>query len=317
MFLMPLEKERLRMKLLWSRRSVRVFFLIGFGVPWIGWSLIAITGLGPSPLRTALFYTGDFATIGGLVATWVAGGGPALRALLHRCLRGARVPWWLMALFLPLLWQLVARLFYGLLHGTLATFDPTGLAVLLTPATLRAMTTGPLGEEAGWRGYLLPRLLARYSPLVASLILGLLWDIWHYPLYARSVFAAWASVFSFSVSVLCFAVMMTVLFLRTRGSLLLAVLFHWSVNVAPQVADRMLPVGIDEDSDALRFYELGAVVLVTLVVVLVSGWRRLGSRSDFDAVRDLDAEAIVADRSPSDKRPGESGIDGSQAGHYP
>jgi hypothetical protein len=91
---------------------------------------------------------------------------------------------------------------------------------------------------------------------------------------------------------------MTVLFLRTRGSVLLAILFHWSVNVAPQVADRMLPVGLDEDSDALRFYELGAIALVTLVVVLVAGWRTLGARPDFDAAQDLDAEAIAADRSP-------------------
>jgi membrane protease YdiL (CAAX protease family) len=284
-------------------RSLRVFFLLAFGIPWVAWGVIAIAQLEPSPLRTALFYAGDFATAGGLVATWVAGGGPALRGLLQRCVRGARARWWLLALLLPLSWQLVARLGYGLFHGTLTTFDPTGVALFLTPAAFRSLTTGPLGEEAGWRGYLLPRLLARYSPLGASLILGLLWDVWHYPLYARSVFASLPSLFSFSVSVVCFAVMMTVLFLRTRGSLLLAVLFHWSVNVAPDVADRMLPVGIEEGGDALRFYELGATVLTALVVALAAGWRTLGARPDFDPVRDLDAEAIAEDSSPAGGSP--------------
>ena len=59
------------MQALWSRRSMIVFFLVGYGIPWLGWSAIAIwnpTG----PLRTAPLYTGDFMTVGGFVATFVA-----------------------------------------------------------------------------------------------------------------------------------------------------------------------------------------------------------------------------------------------------
>lgn len=74
------------MESIWRRRSVRIFLAIGFGVPWLGWGIIAITGMGPSPLRTMLFYTGDFMTVAGLVATAVAGGGRALKAMFRRCL---------------------------------------------------------------------------------------------------------------------------------------------------------------------------------------------------------------------------------------
>lgn len=74
------------MESIWRRRSVRIFLAIGFGVPWLGWGIIAITGMGQSPLRTMLFYTGDFMTVAGLVATAVAGGGRALKAMFRRCL---------------------------------------------------------------------------------------------------------------------------------------------------------------------------------------------------------------------------------------
>ena len=63
----------------WHRNSIRVFFALGFGLPWLGWTLNLLLPTEP-PLRTILFYTGDFMTIGGIVATWAAGGGAAVRA---------------------------------------------------------------------------------------------------------------------------------------------------------------------------------------------------------------------------------------------
>lgn len=87
-----------------------------------------------------------------------------------------------------------------------------------------------MGEELGWRGFALPRLQARMSALSASLILGLLWALWHLPLYLTAghplseVFFGW-----FLLSILADAILFTWIFNNTRGSLLVVLLFHASI----------------------------------------------------------------------------------------
>src|SRR5438128_2531496 len=89
---------------LWRRRSVLVFFLIGFGVPWLGWTSLALSGLKlPSPVARALFYTGDFMTIAGFVATLVAAGASGFKNLLRRYFQiPAAVPWGALRVVSPL-----------------------------------------------------------------------------------------------------------------------------------------------------------------------------------------------------------------------
>ena len=281
---------------LWGRRSVWIFFAIGFGLPWLGWTINAFGGTQP-PLRTVLFYMGDFMSVAGLVATWVAGGRPALRALIGRLFQGAGIGWWLYALLLPVAWVLLSRIGFGIRHGGLGAFHWQGLAAAsLWLGTLRAVTTGPIGEEFGWRGFLLPRLLTRYRPLAASLILGLIWGFWHYALYVKTVFASLDTAFYFVASVLCFTVLMTILFHRTRGNILLAMLMHWAVNVAPGIVDSAIVGGHGASPEALRGYDLGALLVVTLIVGTLAGWRRLGAPADYDVARVFPAEAMDADR---------------------
>ena len=155
------------------------------------------------------------------------------------------------------------------------------LTFLAIPAW-RAWTTGPLGEEFGWRGYFLPRLLTAYKPLVATLILGILWAIWHYPLYARGTFSSLPRASAFTFSVLCFSIIMTVFWFRTRGNILIAILFHWSVNVSPSVAAGLLPLsGVEPGNRAMELWNLACLLLVTVLVATKFGWATLGSREDF------------------------------------
>ena len=82
--------------------------------------------------------------------------------------------------------------------------------------------TGPLGEEFGWRGFALPRLLQRPSALAAALILGVVWWAWHLPLFFISSMSQWElSIPVFLLNVLALSVIMTWLYRRTQGDLLL------------------------------------------------------------------------------------------------
>ena len=131
---------------------------------------------------------------------------------------------------------------------------------------------GSLGEEIGWRGFLLPALLRRMSPLAASVVLGVVWGLWHLPIDLAVGFglhgigAVVARVF-FAVPL---SVLFTWFFLRSGGSMLVALLLHTSINVMGD-----LGLSSFEASGVVFFLFATAVALV--VVVASPLFRQTGS----------------------------------------
>ena len=131
---------------------------------------------------------------------------------------------------------------------------------------------GSLGEEIGWRGFLLPALLRRMGPLAASVVLGVVWGLWHLPIDLAVGFglhgigAVVARVF-FAVPL---SVLFTWFFLRSGGSMLVALLLHTSINVMGD-----LGLSSFEASGVVFFLFATAVALV--VVVASPLFRRIGS----------------------------------------
>jgi len=132
-----------------------------------------------------------------------------------------------------------------------------------------ALTDG-LGEEPAWRGYLLPRLLVHRGPVLASLIVGLIWWLWHLPLVwtaggAMEGQPLWLLLADLLVKSLIF----TYVFLGTGGSILIAILLHASTNlfaVSPAV-------GPDGDlTVALLALALKVVLAVVLFIRLPRSW---------------------------------------------
>jgi membrane protease YdiL (CAAX protease family) len=182
--------------------------------------------------------------IAAIVSTAIVSGKAGVGALLRRFLVW-RVggQWYAAALGLPLVLLLLAVGLNSLLTGTPPDFSRyfareifgPGLSpwVLLLPYFLFALLTN--GEEIGWRGYTLPRLQKRFSPLVASLILGVVWGLWHLPryFYLDTTLGGGRGIGEFPVElakILPHAILYTWIFNRTRGSLLLVSLFHAAWN---------------------------------------------------------------------------------------
>jgi membrane protease YdiL (CAAX protease family) len=185
--------------------------------------------------------------------------------------------WYPLVIFGPLLLlalAVVARVGPGALGAPGQDGPSVLLEYLIYALALKLVLGGALGEEAGWRGFALPRLQARCGALGGSLILGALWAGWHAPLYLSARRVTDNPPLLFALSVLGMAVAYTWVANRTGGSLLLAVLFHSAINSAPAVLRPLVPgLGAGE------FFALIAAGWVAVALLLALATRgRLGYR---------------------------------------
>jgi len=126
----------------------------------------------------------------------------------------------------------------------------------------------PLAEEIGWRGFALPRLLAGRSALTASLILGVVWALWHLPGVLSD--PGLRPPAPFFLGVVSLSVIVTWIFLQTKGSVLVAVLFHaWYDWVLLFPVAMLAPVDIER-----MFWGLVAVQIAIAVAVVLRGGLR-------------------------------------------
>jgi uncharacterized protein len=226
------------------------FFLLAFGLTWVVWVPRALG----APLDTVGMAWTWAPAIAALLAAALTGGRDAVRELGSRLVRW-RVGWqWYLVVILgPAAFSLALAGIYTLFGGSWADAAPPAILegpLVLLPLFLVILTlTDGLGEELAWRGFALPRLLTRYNALVASLVLGVIWALWHLPLLwteGNSMFHL--PVWLLLLDVTAKSVLFTWVFLHTRGSVLIAMLFHGATNlflVSPDVAgtgDLALPV---------------------------------------------------------------------------
>ena len=100
---------------------------------------------------------------------------------------------------------------------------------------------GPLNEEPGWRGFALPRLQKMCGPILASIILGAAWGLWHAPLYLTGVFSGGVqAMIGRALWTIPLAFLLTWVYNHTQGSLLISVLVHTSVNLQGDISALVL-----------------------------------------------------------------------------
>ena len=129
-------------------------------------------------------------------------------------------------------------------------------------------SAAPLSEEVGWRGYALPRLLASRSALTASLIIGVLWSVWHLPVVLTDPATRPPAPFLLQVPPL--AVLFTWVFVNTRGSLLIAIVFHAWYDLVLMYVVAMV---VSADYERVFWLLAAMQVLAAVVVLLVARWR--------------------------------------------
>jgi uncharacterized protein len=260
------------------RRSAPLvaFFVAAFTWSWAVWALATRIDL-PGALPDVLVVAGRFGpTLAAIVVTLVVAGRTGLVGLLAS-LRRWRAPasLWLTATLGPVAVVLAAIGLAAALGTPPGEFNDPGTAYLIIPAFVVILVAGgPLGEELGWRGFALDRLQARVGPVAASVLLGLIWGLWHLPLFLDpSQVQSSLPLPLYLGQTLTTAVIYTWLWNRT-GSLPLVLVLHTVANLAAGVFPLLAPEAPDDLAFGLAISIAGLVALVLIASTRGRlGWR--------------------------------------------
>lgn len=255
-------------------RRLAFFFLIVFGLNALMWLFYIIfhPAKPTSLFDPAVIYwvlvvipAAIGPTLAAFVLTAITEGKAGVRALWGRFWnRNLNLKWLLVTLLafsvLKLLTNLLVRTIDGQPYPIIDTSTPLLLNV---PLFLGSFISSGMGEEFGWRGYVLPRFQAKWNALVSSIVLGFLWAAWHIvafitpnvsPLY-QSNFWEWLPM------VLLYTFIFTWIFNNTKGSVLAAALLHATMNTSVIV----LP------TYASLWYFYGILLLAVILIVIFFG----------------------------------------------
>lgn len=230
--------------------QVLSFFVLTYAISWSLWGLSALGG-GP-----VLFVLGGFGPFISAVLVTVLARLPVLGWL--RSLLVWRVSAWyyVLAILLPVAMYAVINLVLVVVGFDLTVPALPGILTSYLGTFALVATVGGGFEEPGWRGFALPRLQADRSPVVATLILGLAWGVWHVPLYGPAGF----------IVPLILAFFYTWLYNRT-GSVLLCLILHAAFTPAQDF------LTFTSDAPVVDVVILGVYLVSALVLVLATRGR--------------------------------------------
>ncbi|MGV8907537.1 MAG: CPBP family intramembrane glutamic endopeptidase [Propionicimonas sp.] len=299
----------------WLRRyPLTSFFGLALGFSWLVSLpyLLSVWGIGTNPVMGGFMlkqWIGP--ALAGLVMAGALGGRGGLRELRSKG-RKWRIGWlWWVAVTVvpPLLILLGVFLVVGV-PAVPPAIGPGTAVTYLVSFVLVFIAVG-LPEEIGWRGFALPRLQARFGPLVGTLILGVLWAGWHLPFFlvpdhGGGPNADWIAVATnfalFTLMVVILSIPLSFVFNRTGGSVFATALLHAAIDT-PQLVwlPLLMPVGSQNSTSGEWQLNLAVVmtfgVVAALIVVLTRG--RLGwSPTGHPAL------PTVSTPSPTQTRPG-------------
>jgi membrane protease YdiL (CAAX protease family) len=223
------------------RKSVRghtliTFLIFAFGYTWVFQILLAAfapdKAQSMSNFRLAVYGP----SLGALVVPLIAYGPSGLVDFLRRRLvpRGSLILYAVALALIPAL-LLVLRVVYSRIFPDVLLEIPSlqGQVGSILIGFLAALTFGPFAEELGWRGFALPELQERMNPLLASLILGFIWWVWHLPSLLIPAYQ-WAvgnmPMLLYLLLIMPGSVLAAWIYNHSDGSVIPAILFHGSMN---------------------------------------------------------------------------------------
>lgn len=246
-------------------RNLLLFFVITFIWSWALWL--------PEVLWGFRLYLAPFGpTISAFILTYINEGSNGVKVLLKRGIDLSFKKVWLIPIFLLMPAIVGLSLLLAIFSGESVPAIPfLSQPFIIIPAFFYILFLGgPLAEEFGWRGYALDRLQVKYNALTSSIILGILWGLWHLPLFFMKGQDMYRNVpiWGFILGTVFLSILFTWIYNNTSRSILAVLLFHTTSNLAHFIFPAM----------ATRFGGIYSVILnivVVVVILIVFGARRM------------------------------------------
>lgn len=232
------------------------FLLITFAWSWLLWL--------PEILWGVRLYLAPFGpTVAGFILTFKHEGYGGVKKLLKRGVSLDFKKIWL----IPIFFLMPSIVGVSLLIAVLAGEPLPQLTALSQPWSIVAaffyimFLGGPIAEEFGWRGYALDRLQGRFNAVVSSVFVGVIWGIWHLPLFFMKGQDIYRNVpiLGFVLGTVFLSILFTWIYNNTNGSILAALLFHTMGNLSHFIFPAM----------ATAIGGLVSVILNVIVVVII------------------------------------------------
>ena len=260
-------------------RELVAYFVLAFVIAW---------GLGAGVLVFRSQFEAVFGRVGPLLTSWpyfvavcaptisavllsvLFGGVAGLKTLFAGLIRPFKFRW----VFAALLTFPAALLILGLVERGIGPSHSVDLYALISAPLLLITTArifldpGPWGEETGWRGFALPRLLTLFSPLTSALLLGFIWAVWHTPAFFASGLTQFGTDYGwFLIGVTCISVLMTWIYVNANRNYLIA-------GFIPHEMNNLLGAHV---YDGVRTEALVYVAIAVLIFAVfgpsLKGWR--------------------------------------------
>ena len=263
-----------------------VYILLNYSLSWTFlypcYQAILNAEEGTFPLLALIGIPGGFGpSIAAIIIVMLIEGKEGVRRLLKR-FRSFNVHWKWYVFVLPLpiaLYFLATKgtVLFGFDLGRSAYEEGLKMALIYL---LLALPFGPLMEELGWRGYMLPALLKKYHVFKSSLILGFCWALWHLASFTfpgaaiPAVFEvnAW-TVLLYFLTIMSETLVFSYVFLRTKGSLIMAILLHAAFNAGSTIVLTIYPDVSEQVEQRMYLYVLH-IVLIMLTAIGLFGFSR-------------------------------------------
>ncbi len=248
-------------------RAIALFVALAFGWSWgLGFVASGMKATAPMPSAALMMVAGFGPSLAAGAVAVLSSGSAGLRAWMLRCLEW-RVGsgWFLLAFLAPPALMVCGLALHSALGGPLPALpDASQIPLVIANFGLVLLIGGPLGEEFGWRGYLMPSLTARTNWRAASLVIGVVWGLWHLPLFFMAGTAqALMPIPVFLLNILAGSVLFGWMFERTQRSVLPVLVLHTSLNASAGV------LGIVPTAMTAQPYMLVTALLVFIAAVLL------------------------------------------------